>query len=408
MTVRALLFAVILLACDMALAASEPEQGRPTPSGRPMIFYVVKGAPDSCGHGCDRWIAAEGRIDRTTAASFRTFLNGMSDPIPPIYLASPGGDVNQAILMGSALHVRLTIARVGRTVVRECGAEPQDSDLCIKLKQVGSGLHGELVTRGAICASACPYVFVGAAVHEVAPDALLGVHSAQRVLNRTDPNDPALLAADRRAQFFGDNQIAQYLNSVGIEAGLLGLAKTVRFEDMHFLTREEIARFGLDRRDFVETPWIFESRGRGIIHKTAVMRGRDEASYRTLQWQVVCSDADRLVLDFQRPAPSASGSSSVAISGGGGASLSFDEPPAKAGFREQWALRMSHDAIELLLDSPHVELTETSLTVDGQRLQNTIRLSNDSFAFAMQGLMASCTGTKNPAVPQPAAPSTDL
>jgi hypothetical protein len=332
----------------------------------------------------------------------------MRDPIPPIYLASPGGDVNQAIQIGGALHVRLTIARVGRTVVRECGAEPQDSDLCTKLKQVGSGLHGELVTRGAICASACPYIFMGAALHEVAPDALLGVHSAQAILNRVNPDDPALLAADRRAQFVSDNQIAQYLNSVGIEAGLLGLAKTIRFEDMHFLAREEIARFGLDRRDFVETPWIFESRGLGIIHKTAVMRGRGETLYRTLQWQVVCFDADRFAMDFQRPAPSDSGSSSVAISGGGAMPVPFDYPPAKAGFREQWVLRMPHDAIESLVDDPHVELTETSLAADGQRLQNTIRLSNDGFAFAMHGLMASCTETKSPAVPQAAEPSTNL
>ena len=371
-----------------------------------MIFYVVKGSPDSCGRGCDSWIEVEGRIDRTTAASFRTFLNGMKDPIPPIYLASPGGDVNQAIQMGGALHTRLTIARVGRTVVRECGAEPQDSDLCIKLKQVGSGLHGELVTRGAICASACPYVFIGAAVHEVAPDALLGVHSAQAVLNRANPNDPALLAADRRAQFVSDNQIAQYLSSVGIEAGLLGLAKTIRFEDMHFLTREEIARFGLDRRDFVETPWIFESHGRGIIYKTAVVRGRGETLYRTLQWQVVCFDADRFAMDFQRPAPSASGSSSVSISGGGATPVSFGYPPAKAGFREQWVLRMPHDTIELFLDNPHVELTETSLDANGQRQQNTIRLSNDGFAFAMHGLVASCTGAKSPV--EATEPSTNL
>jgi hypothetical protein len=124
---------------------------------------------------------------------------------------------------------------------------------------------------------------------------------------------------------------------------------------------------------------------------------------------VVCVDADRLAMDFQRPAPSAPGSSSVAISGGGGgAPVSFDYPPAKAGFREQWVLRMPHDAIELLLDNPHVELTETSFAADGQRLQNTIRLSNDGFAFAMHGLMASCTGTKSPAVPQAAAPSTNL
>ena len=28
---------------------------------------------------------------------------------------------------------------------------------------------------------------------------------------------------------------------------------------MHVLTRDEIVRFGIDRRDFVETPWMFES-----------------------------------------------------------------------------------------------------------------------------------------------------
>jgi hypothetical protein len=83
-----------------------------------------------------------------------------------------------------------------------------------------------------------------------------------------------LPAADRRALWFlGDHQIARHFAGVQIEAGLLGLAETIRFEDMHYLTRKEIVRFGLDRRDFVETPWIFESRGNGMIHKIAVIRG---------------------------------------------------------------------------------------------------------------------------------------
>jgi hypothetical protein len=69
---------------------------------------------------------------------------------------------------------------------------------------------------------------------------------------------------------------------------------------------------------------------------------------------------------------------------------------------------MPRDAIQLLLDNPQVELSETSLAADGQQLQNTIRLSNDGFAFAMNGLMASCTGTKGRAVPQVAEPSTNL
>ena len=27
-----------------------------------MMFYVVKGAPDACGRGCDSWIAVEGQV----------------------------------------------------------------------------------------------------------------------------------------------------------------------------------------------------------------------------------------------------------------------------------------------------------------------------------------------------------
>ena len=63
--------------------------------------------------------------------------------------------------MGGMLHGKPTIARVGRTMVRECGFEAQDSDVCVKLKQSGRELHGDLFTSGAICASACPYAFAG-------------------------------------------------------------------------------------------------------------------------------------------------------------------------------------------------------------------------------------------------------
>jgi hypothetical protein len=40
---------------------------------------------------------------------------------------------------------------------------------------------------------------------------------------------------------------------MGADRGLLDLAKTVEFEALHILTREEIVRFGIDRREFVET-----------------------------------------------------------------------------------------------------------------------------------------------------------
>jgi hypothetical protein len=127
---------------------------------------------------------------------------------------------------------------------------------------------------------------------------------------------------------------------------LLGLAKTINFEDMHFLTREEIARFGLDRREFVETPWNFESNGRSMIHKLAVVRARGETSFRTIQWRVVCFDADRFAMDFQRPAPVTSGVSSVSIAGGDAIPVYFGYAPVKVSGREQWVLPMPHAAIQ--------------------------------------------------------------
>jgi hypothetical protein len=39
-----------------------------------MQFYVVKGMPDACGHGCDRWIQLEGQIDGGAAVRFRKFF----------------------------------------------------------------------------------------------------------------------------------------------------------------------------------------------------------------------------------------------------------------------------------------------------------------------------------------------
>jgi hypothetical protein len=102
-----------------------------------MVFYVVKGAPDACGRGCDSWIAVEGQIDSDAAPRFRRFLRQLGGRSLPIYFASPGGNLDQALAMGAMPREKPTIARVARTVVSECGFEAQDSDVCLELKQSG-------------------------------------------------------------------------------------------------------------------------------------------------------------------------------------------------------------------------------------------------------------------------------
>ncbi|HLG82424.1 MAG TPA: hypothetical protein VKY22_15520 [Bradyrhizobium sp.] len=365
-----------------------------------MTFYVVKGAADACGRGCDSWIEAEGKIEGGSAARFKAFLDRLKGRSLPIYFNSPGGNLDQAILMGNMLHARLFVARIGRTLVRECGFEAQDSEDCVKLKQSGRELHGDVFTRGSLCASACPYLFAGAAVHEVAPDAVVGVHSPKIVFNfhgAPEPDAAVMAAADQRGHERADHMVAAYLARMGIDVALLGVAKTTRFEDIHILTREEIARFGLDRRELVETPWRFESNGLNMMHKVAAVRAPGETSFRLLQWRVACFDTNRFALDFQRPAAESASHTTVTIAASDAQPVFFSYPPAKGTGVEQWGLRIPRPALQSLLDHPEVELTETSLAADGQRMPRITRLSNEGWAGAMETLLATCPPAKAPA-----------
>jgi hypothetical protein len=399
MSFRTLLAAVLVLACGPALAALP--KARPAPIKLPvppMQFYVVKGAPDACGRGCDSWIAVEGKIDSGAAARFRKFLARVHVRKLPIYFYSPGGSVEQALAMGTLLREKPVVARVGRTMVNECGFEAQDAEPCVKLKQSGRELHGDLSTRGAFCGSACPYLILGATTREVAADAALAVHSAKVTVSFRGvgvPPPAIVAAANARAHERSDGMIAAYLAKMGADTALLALVRTVKFEEMHILTREEIVRFGIDRREFVETPWTFESGTRSMVHKVALQRGEGEKSFRTIQWRVICIDSDRFELDFQRPATPSPALSSVSVSGGGTPLLLF-YAPAKTSGPELWGARTTRTSVQALSDSPLADFAETSTAADGHKHLLTQKLSNEGLATGLNKLVATCPAPKAP------------
>ena len=401
MTARAGLVAALVLTCVLTCGTASAASSHRRPAAlawhEPMIFYVVKGAPDACGRGCDSWIEAEGQIVSSTAARLKAFLDRNRDRNLPIYFASPGGNLDQAIVMGNMLHARPATARVGRTLIRECGFEAQDSDVCIKLKQSGRELRGDLFTGGAICASACPYLLAGAPVHEIAPDAVLGVHSSKVILSfRGGQPDPSVIAAaDQRSHERADRMVATYLAKMGIDARLLGLAKSVKFEDIHVLTRDEIARFGLDRRDFVETPWRFESNGLNMMRKIAFVRESGETSFRLLQWRVTCFDADRFVVNFQRPAPVNAGLTSVQITNSGMQAVYFRGPLGRTANVEQWSVQLIRSGVQSLMDRPEIDFSETSTGGDQRLVPRITKLSNEGSDRTLKLLLASCPPAKN-------------
>jgi hypothetical protein len=363
-----------------------------------MVFYVVKGAPDACGRGCDRWIVVEGQVDGGAALRFRKFLAKTADRGLPVYFYSPGGNLDQALAMGAMLREKPVVARVARTVVRECGFESQDSAPCMKLKQSGRELHGDLWTRGAICNSACPYLILGANTREIAPDAQLAIHSPKVVLHFTGgpPTAEMRAAATQRGIERADRMLSAYVARMGAESGLLDLAKTVKFESMHLLTREEIVRFGIDRRDSVETPWIFENSGRSMVRKFVVQKSDKDNSYRLTQWRLICHGADRFELDFQRQATPSAGFASVSISNGGSKPQYFVFPPVRLAGFEVWGLRMTQAGVQSLANLPQFDFAESSFP-DGRGLAHPAKFSTEGLAGALASLTATCPPPKETA-----------
>jgi hypothetical protein len=183
---------------------------------------------------------------------------------------------------------------------------------------------------------------------------------------------------------------------VGADAALLALARSVRFEDMHVLTREEIVRFGIDRREFADTSWIFEPGTHGMVRKIAVQRKAGEASFRMIQWRVICFDGDRFELDFQRPIPANAVFATASLSYGGARPLGFTYPPRRGAGVEQWGMRLNKASLEPLLELPQAEFTETSLAPDGRQLPHKEKISGDGLAPSLDALLGTCPAAKQP------------
>lgn len=393
-------FLVVILVLLAAPASAAPDVVRREPASRtvhPMMFYVVKGAPDACGRGCDSWIAVEGQVDGAAAPRFKKFLQSLGNRDLPIYLSSPGGNLDQALAMGAMLRERRATARVGRTLVSDCGFEAQDSPACLKLKQSGRVLHGDLFTRGTNCNSACPYLLLGATSREVAPDALLAVHSAKVVVHFRggQPSAEVRAAANQRGRERADRMLSAYIARMGADAGLFDLVRSIRFENMHVLTREEIVRFGIDRREIAETPWKFENSVRGMVSKAAAVREEGGKSWRLSQWRIVCASNEQFELNFQRPALAAGATAAVAISGLGPTPRHFNSPPVKLHGFEIWGLRLTHASVQGLTSAPQFEFTESVQAADGRRLARAAKFSTEGLAVALTTLVATCPPPKN-------------
>jgi hypothetical protein len=349
---KPLILAALLVTAGAAGAATKPKDSpKPATPARspeieilksPMVFYLARGGPDACGPGCSEWIAAEGRIEIGTSERMRAFLKRQPGPKRPIYFYSPGGYASDALAMGRLMHERALTAGVGRTIAEGC--EPKE---CTEFKKSGRELKAKLNSFAAECDSACVYAFVGARTREVAPQAILGIHAAKTEFIKKIPKGVRI-----PPNFFSNfhkesnRKIARYLVDMGIKPALLDAAEKIPHEDIKALTRDEIARFGIDTRSLVESAWFFDEKifGRASVVKSVSESAPGGAAYRTTTFGLFCLTSGQIMVSYFRNVDEGQNLGPLKVSTGG---KDFSLTPAKnpivggdvktlRDFRHQW------------------------------------------------------------------------
>jgi hypothetical protein len=401
-----ILLLVAALSIPGALRAEQTEAEKAGFASR-LTIYLAKGAPDACGPGCDRWIAIEGQVDNDAASRVRRFLAGVKDTQRPIYLHSPGGNVEQSYIIGRLLRSRKAVARVGQTIATACAGGTQVDAACLKAKNAGGEVEAELTTYHAMCNSACGYLFLGATSREVAPDAALAVHNSRLVFAIHGHPPAALLAEFRqRRTAAADRDRTAYIAAMGISRELDDLIHTVKFENLHVLTRAELDRFGIDTRPLAETMWRLEKAARPYISKFATLKNEHGPSFRTMEWRLYCDNKNRVPLMFAAETDEAAvGQRTIMMSADAAPNEEAGGSAVRSGKYEMWSGSLDFGTFRAIMASRSLHVREITRKPDETADTTKFDIDATGLPSAWRQLEANCPpATAAPKSPWPAAP----
>jgi hypothetical protein len=276
-----------------------------------MIFFVAKGAPNSCGPGCSEWIAAEGAFDPDAPQRLREFLALQPKKGLPIFFHSNGGLIGPSVLIGYILREQRITAGVGQTIPEGCRAAPMADSACRKLMRSRREAKARLHFNGARCASGCAYALFGASARRIGQDARIGVH-ASRVLAESSqgqgggsPGQHPRVAAAR--QNVVHTMLRRYAIEMGVDAGIIDLAQRTSPDRMHWLSRDEMVRFGILTNDIFETQWEIVETGRQTVRlaiaKSITWRVGTTESFVTTHLELACFNSGSASISMRREIP---------------------------------------------------------------------------------------------------------
>jgi hypothetical protein len=140
-----------------------------------------------------------------------------------------------------------------------------------------------------------------------APGAQVGVHSPTIIRRRPDGSQVAAAEVNAASvsKVFDDAMAKghKHIRDMGIGEGLFEAIERTPYEDVHILSREEIAAFGIDTRPTIETPWTLIQTVTGSIFVGKFLterRAEPEPTFRSRMIRFACGRDRRVVLGYGR------------------------------------------------------------------------------------------------------------
>lgn len=171
-------------------------------------------------------------------------------------------------------------------------------------------------------------------MREVTAGARIGVHTI--ALGEFDKDGSVKsrksgpLSAEDTAKIKAANTyLAQYIVLMGVDRALFDAAAAVAHERVRYISRDEIANFGIDRREFHESLWTVDEGPPGplvVVKFLTEKKGADGKQYRTTKIVLGCMRSHDVRVTFSRELATTDKPASIAVSARGG---DFVLPPRK-------------------------------------------------------------------------------
>ena len=100
-----------------------------------------------------------------------------------------------------------------------------------------------------------------------------------------------------------DGQLQRYIRDMGIDGKLFEAAAKIPHEDIYYLSRDEIAAYGIDRRPYSETPWFVAQMANKTMYVSKWIveaRGPDRKDYRVSIVLMSCLQPQRATILYMR------------------------------------------------------------------------------------------------------------